>query len=55
MIFISLAFSIVIKFFSDFKGSGKKKPPARKIAYDVVMSYSVALLASLSLMWFGRI
>ena len=56
MIFVSLAFSAIILFFSDFKGAAKKRPPTSKIIFDLVVCYSVALVASLGLMWFfGRI
>ena len=56
MIFVSLAFSAVILFFSNFKGAVKKRPPTSKIIFDLVVCYSVALGASLGLMWFfGRI
>ena len=56
MIFISIAMSAVILYFSDFKGGAKKTPPPSKMAYDMVVSYCVALAVSLGLMWFfGRI
>lgn len=56
MIFLSLAMSLVILFFSNFKGAKEKRPPASKIVYDLVVSYSVALVASLGMMWFfGRL
>ncbi|WP_017729751.1 TIGR02587 family membrane protein [Nafulsella turpanensis] len=56
MILISLALSAVILFFSNFKGARDQRPPIPKMIYDLVVSYSVALLASLGMLWFfGRI
>ena len=56
MIFISIALSAVILFYSGFTGAAKKRPPKLKMVYDLTISYSVALLVSLGLMWFfGRI
>lgn len=56
MIFLSLGLCAVILFFSDFTGAAKKRPPMGKMAFDLVISYSVALAVSLGLMWFfGRI
>ena len=56
MILLSLALSVIILFFSDFTGSGKETPHAGKIIYDLVVSYSVALVASFGMIWFfGRL
>ena len=56
MILVSLALSLIILYFSNFKGAAKKRPPASKIIYDLVVNYSVALIASFGMMWFfGRL
>lgn len=55
MVFISLALSMVILFFSNFIGTLGKRPPVSKMAYELVVSYSVAILVSLGMIWFfGR-
>lgn len=56
MVFMSLALSMVILFFSNFIGTSGKKTPVSKMAYELVVSYSVAILVSLGMIWFfGRI
>lgn len=56
MIFISLGFSAVILFFSDFKGTGSFKGGRYEMIVHLVVSYMCALAISLLLLWFfGRV
>lgn len=56
MVFISLVLSTIILFFSNFIGTPDKKVPVSKMAYKLVVSYSVAILVSLGMIWFfGRV
>ncbi|WP_051286249.1 DUF2391 family protein [Salinimicrobium terrae] len=55
MIIISLCFSAVILFFSDFKGTGSFKGGSYGMMVHLVISYVCALVISLLLLWFfGR-
>lgn len=56
LILISIGLSLVVLFFSNFTGAAAERPPAPKIVYDMVVSYSVALVTSFGMLWFfGRL
>jgi putative integral membrane protein (TIGR02587 family) len=57
MAIASLLFSMVVTFFSDFKGTGRagKKSMAYNITFDTCLCYLIALIASAFVLWyFGR-
>lgn len=55
MVFVSLVLSTIILYFSNFTGTPEQKPPVSRMVYELVVSYAVAILVSLGMIWFfGR-
>lgn len=55
MVFVSLVLSTIILYFSNFTGTSGEKPPVGRMVYELVVSYAVAILVALGMIWFfGR-
>ena len=56
MVIISLLLSGIILFFTDFVGATNSRNDVKRVALEIIISYSSALLVSFFLLWFfGRV